>query len=68
MVSKTSAVEETTVEPRVTDVSDESAQPAGDISQQNLISLFKGMDSNTLNALASTIKLALGCTSTQHVS
>ena len=68
VVSKISAVEETTVEPRVTDVSDESAQPAGDISQQNLISLFKGMDSNTLYTLASTIKLALGCTSTQHVS
>lgn len=45
-----------------------STQPSGETSRQDLVSLFKSIDNNTLYALASTIQLALNTSSSQNVS
>lgn len=58
-------VKETT---RVKSTKDGLTQPSEDTSRQDLVSLFKSIDDSTLHALASTIKLALNSSNSQHVS
>lgn len=59
------AVKETT---KVKSDKGSSTQPSEDTSRQDLVSLFKSIDDTTLHALASTIKLALNSSNSQHVS